>query len=377
MKITEIKTTPLLIPYKNPFHWAQGVINAAEVILVEVKTDVGITGYGESIASPSAIAIQSLIEKAGALCVGHSPFKSTHLIQQAYQQLFAAHGTCSAPRFGSQILAGLEMALWDVAGKITDCAVHELLGGAVRDEIKYFGFPQGSSPEALAEEARIWSETGSEVIYIKIGRGDALDMANVEKVRAAIGNKRLRVDANEAWDPLTATRMIKKLAVFDIEFIEQPTPSDSLSALAQVKRSSPIAIAADQLVFTPEDVYDVCRHQAADLIVLGLHETGGITRFRKAAAIAEAAGINLCLHGLYESGITTCATNQVAATINNLDDGNQYMNHFLDDDIIDRPDLQLSSGRLPVLKGSGLGFELNWDSVNRASERHLKYVAHY
>ena len=368
IRISEITTTPLLVPYKKPFHWAQGIIKAAEVILIEVKTDAGITGYGESIGSPSAIAVQNLIQKAGALCIGYSPFKNNQLMRNAYQQLFAAQGTCSTPRFGAQILAGLEMALWDVAGKAAGCAVYELLGGAVRDEIQYFGFPQGDTPEELAEEAQHWAEQGSEVIYIKVGRGEDLDLANIEQVRAAIGNKRLRLDANEAWDPLTASRMIRKLAAFDIEFIEQPTRSDSLSALAQVKSASPIAIAADQCVFTPEDVYNICHHRAADLIVLGLHETGGINRFCKAAAIAEAAGINICLHGLYETGITTCATNQVAATLLNLDDGNQYMNHFLLEDIIKKPSLKLNRGKLPVLAGPGLGFELDWDSVGRAHD---------
>lgn len=368
MKITAIKTTPLSIPYKTPFHWAQGVIEAAEVILVEINTDAGITGYGESISSPSALAIQDLIKKAGATCIGYSPFENQRLMRRAYQSLFAAQGTCSAPRFSAQVLAGLEMALWDIAGKANGCAVHELIGGAVHEVIQYFGFPQGDKPEQLADEARRWVERGSEVIYIKVGRGNAQDMANVKEVRAAIGDKRLRLDANEAWDPLTASRMLHKLSAFDIEFIEQPTPSASLSALSQVKANSPVAVAADQLVFTPEDVYDACRHQTADLIVLGLHETGGILRFCKAAAIAEAAGINICLHGLYETGITTCAANQVAATLPNLDDGNQYMNHFLKRDIIKSPNITLNKGQLPVLGGPGLGFELDWEAIGQANE---------
>ena len=132
------------------------------------------------------------------------------------------------------------------------------------------------------------------------------------------------------------------------------------------------AVAADQLVFTPQDAYDVCREKAADLIVLGLHETGGIARFRKIAHIAEAAGIDICLHGLYETGITTAAANQVGATLPNLDDGNQFMNHFLKWDIVKTPDLTLKNGRLPVLGGPGLGIELDPDAVAGAAEAHLK-----
>jgi muconate cycloisomerase len=375
MKITEVRTTPLLVPYKTPYHWSQGVMYGAEVILVEVRTDAGVTGYGESSSGASAAAVQALLGKAGDICLGHSPFENAALMQRAYHGLFEDRGTGSAPRFAGMVLAGLEMALWDAAGKATDRAVHELLGGALRDEIDYFGFAQGDSAEELAEDARALAEAGCEVIYVKVGRGEALDMAIARQVRAAIGDKRLRLDANEAWDPLTATRMIRNLAAFDIEFFEQPTPSTSLAALAQVHATSPVAIAADQLVFNAADVYDVCRERAADVIVLGLHETGGITGFRKAAAVAEAAGLKICVHGVYETGITTCAANQAAATIPNLDDGNQYMNHLVREDIVATPDLALRDGKLPVLSGPGLGFELDWDAVGRAAEAFTRGAA--
>ena len=369
MKITEIRTTPIMVPYVEPFYFAQGVVHGATVILVEVHTDEGLTGYGESIGTASAEGVQSYIKLAGAACIGHSPFENAGLMSNAYHALFQLLGTCSSPRFAGQILAGLEMALWDVMGKATGRAAHELLGGAVRNEIKYFGFPQGETAEEIASQARQMAEAGYEVIYVKVGRGDALDLAIVKQVRAAIGpDKRLRLDPNEHWSPVRAKRMIQKVSEFDIEFIEQPTNCESISALAQVRENSPIAIAADQLVFTPYDTFNVCREKAADLIVLGLHETGGLQRFSKCAHIAEAAGIDICLHGLYETGITTCAANQIGATIPNLDDGNQYMNHLLAWDIITSPNLELRAGVLPVLSGPGLGFNLDWDAVGKAGE---------
>ncbi|MCP3689283.1 MAG: mandelate racemase/muconate lactonizing enzyme family protein [Gammaproteobacteria bacterium] len=369
MKITEIRTTPLLVPYLKPYHWAQGVIDGATVILVEVHTDAGLTGYGESIGTPSARGIQHYIEAAGAVCIGRDPYDNAGLMSDAYHALFQALGTCSAPRFGGQVLAGVEMALWDLVGKASGLAVHQLLGGAVRDEIRYFGFPQGETAEEIAGEAKLLAESGCEVIYIKVGRGDALDLEIARQVRSAIGpEKRLRMDPNEHWSPVRAAGMIRKMTRFDVEFIEQPTNCESITALAQVRANSPVAIAADQLVFTPQDAFNVCREKAADLIVLGLHETGGLLRFSKASHVAEAAGIDVCIHGLYETGITTCAANQVAATLPNLDDGNQYMNHFLEWDIIKSPDLSLRKGRLPVLAGPGLGFELDWDAVKLAIE---------
>jgi len=361
------------VPYTSPYHWAQGVIDGAMVILVEVDTDEGLTGYGESIGTPSTEGIQSYIKLAGANCVNRSPFENAQLMAEAYHALFQALGTCSSPRFGGQVLAGLEMALWDLMGKATGLAAHELMGGAVRNEIQYFGFAQGETAEEIAAEAKLLAESGCEVIYFKVGRGDALDIAIAQQVRAAIGpQKRLRMDPNEHWSPVRAARLIRKMCEFDVEFIEQPTNCESVAALAQVRANSPVAIAADQLVFTPYDAYNVCRENAADLIVLGLHETGGLLRFSKVAHIAEAAGIDICIHGLYETGITTCAANQVAATLPNLDDGNQYMNHFLEWDIVKSPDLSLQNGKLPVLKGPGLGFELDWDAISQASELHSK-----
>jgi L-alanine-DL-glutamate epimerase-like enolase superfamily enzyme len=369
MKITAVKTRALRIPYQHPFHWAQGVIEAAEVILVEVHCDQGIVGFGESMSSASAQAVQSLLTQAARLFIGESPLQINSLMQRAYQHLFAARGTCSAPRFGALVLAGLDMALWDLLGKATGRAVHELLGGATRSVIRYFGFPQGETAEELAEDARKWVAGGSEVIYVKIGRGERLDLQIARQVRAAIGEARLRLDANEAWDCLTAQRMIRALEPFNVEMLEQPTRSDVTGVLEQLSGLSRIPIAVDQTLFTPEDVYDICRHQAAALIVLGVHETGGVERFRKAAAIAEAAGINICLHGVYESGITTCVMNQLGATLRNLDDANQFMNHLLLEDIIQRPDLTLRSGQIPVLPGPGWGFELDWDAIARAEER--------
>lgn len=376
MKITEVRTTPLLVPYKKPYYWAQGTIDGAYVILVEILTDEGVTGYGECIGTPTAAGIEAFIAEAARFIVGHDPFANARLMATAYHALFQERGTCSSPRFAGQVLAGIEMALWDIMGKATGRAVHELLGGAVHDQIGYFGFPQGETPDEIAADARSFAEAGHGIIYVKVGKDDATDLAIVRQVRAAIGpDRRLRLDPNEHWGPLTAARMLPRVAQYGIEFVEQPTDCESLSALAQVRASSPIAIAADQRVFTPYEVFDACRAQAADLIVLGLHETGGITRFIKAGRIAEAAGVNICAHGLYETGITTCATHQAAAVLPNLDDGNQYMNHFLEWDLIDSPDLALRDGRLTVLGGPGLGFELNRDAVARARELHAKRVA--
>jgi L-alanine-DL-glutamate epimerase-like enolase superfamily enzyme len=79
VKISRVETTPLRIPYKKPFYWAQGVIEAAEVVLVSVSIENGLTGYGESMSSGSTISVQSLLQQAGHMCIGRSPFEITQL----------------------------------------------------------------------------------------------------------------------------------------------------------------------------------------------------------------------------------------------------------------------------------------------------------
>ena len=371
MKIKSINCYPLLINNKYPYYWSHGIINSTEIILIEIEAENGVKGYGESIATPSGEGVKAFIDSASGLLIGEDIFQNQRIIKNCYHSLFQAHGTCSAPRFGAQILSGLEMALWDLCGKIVERPLHELLGGKYRDKIEYFGFIQGNSADELAIDAKKLSKNGHKVIYGKIGREESTDVQIVKKVREAVGKDiRLRFDPNEAWDLVTAKRMIEKLEDFSIEMIEQPCNHMNISVLKQIKDLNKVSIGVDQSVFNLNDLFQIALLNAADLVVLGLHETGGIGGLKKAAAVAESAGLNICIHGLHETGITTCAANQVAATIPNLDDGNQFMNHLIESDIINSPDLTLQNGGLPVLDGPGLGFEINFEAVQEAKEKY-------
>ena len=375
MKIKKITTKPLLVKNKKPYFWSAGVTLGSEIILVKLETYDGVIGYGESISTPDAFAIKSLIDKASEYIIDEKVCDIQRLMKKCYFNMFQAQALCSAPRFGAQILTGLELAMWDALGKTINIPVHEILGGSFHNKIDYFGFIQGETPEELANHAKIFASEGHKVIYGKVGRGERIDQEIVKQVRKAIGPEvRLRFDPNEAWDPITANRMIGKLHKYDIEMIEQPCGHQNIKTLQQIRQLSPISIAADQSIFNSVDVLNAVTLGAADLIVLGIHETGGILGFIKAASVAEAAGINVCLHGLHETGITTCAANQAGALISNLDDGNQYMNHLLTNDIISSPDLKLDKGSLKVIKGPGLGFELDENAVKDAEKNYLDKI---
>jgi L-alanine-DL-glutamate epimerase-like enolase superfamily enzyme len=368
MKIARITTTPLALPFKTPYHWAGRVDLGAAVVLVEVETDDGLVGVGESTAGFPADAVCALLQGVAPLFIGEPVFDIERLFARA-RCLGSFNDT---PWFANLVLAGLEMALWDIMGKAAGRPVYQLLGGAARPVVDYFGFPQGDQADELAENARGLAEAGHTVIYLKVGRGEAPDLRNVAAVRAAIGDRRLRLDANGAWDTRTAIYMINRLAGFEPEWIEQPTPPMSLAALRQVKESVRVPIAADQSVFTLWEVYEICRQRAADAIVISAHETGGLLALKKAAAVAEAAGIPICLHGQSVSSITDAAQQQVGLTIPNLSDGNQIMHQLIVEDLVLAPDLTPRQGVIGLLDQPGLGLELNREAVGRAAERYRR-----
>jgi L-alanine-DL-glutamate epimerase-like enolase superfamily enzyme len=371
MKITGMECTPLSLAFKEPYHWAGRVDYGASVVLVELRTDAGVEGVGESLAALDAGATLAGLRQVAPLFVG----QPVHDVERLITQARCLGGFNHAPWAANMVLGGLEMAMWDAIGKAAGQPVHRLLGGAVRDSVDYFGFVQGDTTAELAASAAGLAAAGYGVIYMKVGRGDEADLRNVGAVREAIGDCRLRLDPNGAWSVPDAIRMIGRLARFEPDWIEQPTQPLSLSALRQVREAVHVPIAADQAAWTPENVYDICRQRAADAIVLSPHEAGGLLAFGKAAAIAAAAGLPVCLHGQSVSSITDAAQHQLGLCTPNLSEGNQIMHQLLAEDLVARPQLTPVDGRIGAVLEPGLGVELDRDAVARAAERYERTLA--
>ncbi len=368
MIITEVRVTPMMLPLKTPYVWSQGVEDVFCVNLIELVGEDGSIGIGETTTAPDAGAQAIILRKIGARFVGRSVFEASQILAEAYRGQFLVFGG-NMPRYANQLMCGFDMAALDLQGQATGRPVWDLLGGAVREHVGYFYFLQGQSIEELVADAKVAVARSHPIIYLKVGIDPDRDVAATKAVREAIGNTRLRLDANEAWDPATALRMISRLASFDIEYIEQPTVSTSLEALGQVTRASPIPIGADQSVFTLNEAYRAISGGHAHMIAVGPREMGGLRPMIKAAGIAEAAGMKLCIHSSMTTGITTVAEHHVGRAIPNLDDGNQIMWQLLQDNILDGPDIAPVKGRLSLDGRPGLGLNLNRDVVGQASER--------
>jgi L-alanine-DL-glutamate epimerase-like enolase superfamily enzyme len=368
MKITDVRVTPLALPLKTPYVWSQGVEDTFFVNLIEVVGEDGAIGIGETTTAPDAGAQAIILRKLGRHFVGQSVFDAQRIMAQAYKANFLVFGG-NMPRYANQLMCGFDMACLDLQGQAVGRPVWDLLGGAVRDSVGYFYFLQGQTIEELVADARSAVAAGHPVIYLKVGIDPDRDIAATRAVREAIGEARLRLDANEAWDPAMALRMIARLSPFDIEYIEQPTPSTSLEALGQVARQSPIAIGADQSVFTLNEVYRAVSGGHAHMIAVGPREIGGLRPLMKAAAIAEVAGMKVCIHSSMTTGITTVAEHHAGRAIPNLDDGNQIMWQLLQDNLLDGPDVGPAAGRLALDGKPGLGLQLNCNVVEAAHKR--------
>ena len=365
MKITAIEATPLAIPLAQEFHWSGGAQLGANLVLFTVHTDEGVSGYGESICE-DPVAVVSYGQLMGRQLVGRSPGDMEAILRSIWTE-----GRWRFwPQFSQLVLAGIEVACWDALGRALGVPSRTFFGGQIQDEVDYFGFLQGDDPELLATHARQLAADGYRVIYLKVGRGVERDDACIAAVREAIGpDLLLRIDPNEAWDVATAVERIRLLERYDLDWVEQPVPAGDVNGLAHERRSVNVKIAADQAVFTTAQLLHVLEKEAADVVVQGSHDAGGLLRFRQQAFLCDAHGLRVNRHAFMESEISFHANAQVASTIPNLTLGNQVMHQLLGERLTLGPAPELAGGRFRPGDTPGHGFELDHDAVGTAHER--------
>jgi muconate cycloisomerase len=365
VRIVEVEAVPVAVPLAEEFHWAAGSQSGANLVLFAVRTEDGVVGWGESTCdAPGAVA------ELGRMMARQLVGRRVADVEAILRSVWTEGRWKTTPQLTGFVLAGLESACWDALGRTLGTPTRTFFGGAVRDEVDVFGFLQGDDAETLAAHARRVADHA--VVYLKVGRPRD-DDAIVAAVRAAIGpGPKLRIDPNEAWDAATAVERIRRLAVHDLDWVEQPTPHWDVAGLAHVRRKVDVKIAADQAVYTTQQLRQVLEAEAADVVVQGPHDAGGLLRFRQQAFLCQAWGLNVNLHAFMQSEVSFLAHLQVASTIPNLTDGNQVMHQLLAERLTTGPPVELRAGRVRVPDAPGHGFEIDHDAVGRAHERFLR-----
>lgn len=370
MKIERIEVEGVSVPFTRPEIWSMGVRRGVTNVVVRVVTADGREGLGEYPGLPRPdIAIAAGRALADQL-IGQDALHPEALIAR----LKVANGWHHFPHFGNIVLAGCEMALWDLVGKVAGLPLYCLFGGAYRTSQPIMYFLPNTDLATMTAEARAAVAQGFGTIYIKVGIDEARDVAVVRSVRDAIGpTARLRIDANEAWSAKDAIRIGRKLVDCDLEFIEQPTPFHDVHALLEVKQALGIAIAANQGSWSNEETRAVLEHRAADVILTDPYQAGGLAAFRKAAATAELFGVPVVRHSFCDLGIGVAAAGHLVASSPNCTLANQAYTTYIADDIVRQP-LTIQDGALPVPGGPGLGVELDEDRFAVARQRYQSGV---
>jgi L-alanine-DL-glutamate epimerase-like enolase superfamily enzyme len=368
MRIEDIIATPVTIGCTEPEIWSQGQRQGVTAIVVQVTTDGGIVGVGESVPAPSPQLTLAAIETVKPLLIGRDPRKCNEL----WLDMLSRGGFLSFPYTANAALAGIEIACWDILGKSVDQPVHALLGGAIRRDVPIMGFVQNTNTKQIEANAAKMVGQGYTTLYTKVGIDSEKDIAAVAALRQGGGDAvEIRCDANEAWTPGTALRMAHALAPFRLQYIEQPIKMRAIDELATLRQRSPVPIAANQSSWLNTDILEIIGTQAADVIMTDPWQAGGIGNFNRAAAMCETAGLPLVYHSFAPLSIATRAAMQVLATSHACIYANQTYNHMLEDDVVSHP-VQIENGHIALGDTPGIGVELDHEKLGRYHEAYLK-----
>ncbi|MDQ6631969.1 MAG: mandelate racemase/muconate lactonizing protein [Verrucomicrobiota bacterium] len=368
MKIIRIETIPIRVPLKKELAIRSGRGGAHVVspfLLVKIFTDEGIIGLGEVSCTPrwsgedQMTAAHFIQNYLAPLLIGQNPIEVEKL-SDAFR--LAVAGNCFTK-------AGIEMALWDIAGKAVGKPVYELLGGAVREFVPTKWSVSGVEPEKAAAIAKWAGEEGFKTMKVKVGIEPNADVARVQAVRAAIGDKiKLGVDANGGWAKETAVKTIERLYSSKIYFVEQPLAPEEILSMPDLRRQIRIPIVADESIYSLQDAMTMAYLKAADVFSIYVGKAGGIGSARKIAMFAESAGFKCTVGSNLELGIGSAAmihlamaTHGIAAEEFPCDIIGPF---FYEDDLLKKL-LLLKAGEARPNSKPGLGIELDDEKVER------------
>ncbi len=368
MKITDLKTTLMAVPFKKATYWPYGKWEGISVVLVEIETDAGLVGLGESVCLPwPPEGAKCFIDGLKPLLLNESPFDTERILNK----IEGLGGWVFGRHYAGYALGGVEMALWDLVGKAAKQPLYNILGGRVRPGFDVMHFLAYDTPENMAKEAVENVAKGFKTIYLKYNDIEHL-CQTVAAVRSAIGyDIKLWVDLNQTISPGFAVALLKRLEEFRIDLVEQPTQANNIDELAYVRRHTTAQIVAHESAWNFREVLNVVKASAADVISIEPRMSWGVSGTRKAAAIAEAGGLPVCLHSCAELGIAQACFAHIGVTLPNLVSPSQNMYDWFKSDYIKEP-IKLEGGRYFPPDGPGLGVELDLDKVAEFHENYKR-----
>ena len=297
MRISRVEPILIAVPYEHggPKQMRPlGPWTHMETLFVRVDTDAGLTGWGEAFGfAASPLTREAIVRVVAPLCVGRE-FDDVPAFMADLRRKVHAMGRHGPVSFA---LAGIDIALWDIAGKARGVPIHRLLGGATRERIPtYASLLRYGKPDLVARYTQEAVSRG----YKSIKLHEHL-VETVAPGREAAGpDIALMVDTNCAWAPDEAIVMARKLKPYDLFWLEEPVdPVDDYDALARLRRETGMTIAAGENIGHAAEARGAIERGALDIFQPSVTKIGGIVAMRQAIAVAQALGVEVMPHSPY------------------------------------------------------------------------------
>jgi len=371
MKITQIVTHALRARIQDSFYYSQGYYLHREAVLVELRTDEGLAGWGQ--CSGSVESAPQIIERQYApRLIGQDP--------RDWQRLWSEMGGLTGGHYG--IISGLEIALLDLAGKAAGWPVYKLLGGAFRDKVRVYATglyklerwdSLDAWREGLVEEALGYKEQGFGATKLKIGFAPREDVRLVHAVRDAIGPEMgLAVDANCAWDAATAIWVGRQVESANLAWYEEPLPPTDLEGYREVRRALAIPISGGEGLAGLHPFKELIQTRSVDIVQPDIIICGGFSAMQRVQTLADANHVRLVPH-CWGSAIPFAASLHYLATIPDGPPSITPTEPLLEYDRSENPlreelltePLRREGSFLHVPPGPGLGIEINPDVLEK------------
>ncbi|MFH1833929.1 MAG: dipeptide epimerase, partial [bacterium] len=303
MKITKLRAWPVVMPLAEPYTIAYETVETATNVFLQIDTNTGITGYGcagpdlEVTGETADTVLDVFSNSAVRVLEGANPLRLARLIADLKPRL-SSHPSA---------LAMVDMALYDILGKVASLPVYVLLGG-YRTGIKT-SLTIGILPvEETVEKAKEMAAHKILSIKIKGGKDVAADIEKVLKVREAVGKSmELRFDANQGYTVEESVQFVEATRSARLELLEQPTPGGNPELLGRVTRRVSIPVMADESLLNLRDAFRLARRDLVDMVNVKLMKVGGIFEALQVNAVAQAANYEVMVGCMDEAALAIAA----------------------------------------------------------------------
>jgi D-galactarolactone cycloisomerase len=296
MTIKSIDTIALDLPYEihGPRPLFAGASRNMDILLVRVETDQGVVGWGEAFGygvwPATRAAMQALV---APLALGRDERDIAGVMGELNRKLHLVGRTGPVV----YALSGLDIALWDIAGKVAGKPIAALLGGARHDKLPcYASLMRYTDPALVAKNARMAVDRGYRAIKLH-----EITEAQVKAAREAIGpGVKLMMDVNCPWNISEALAVAESVRAYDLTWFEEPIwPPEDFNALAEVRRSCGIPVTAGENAMSPKNFEQMFEAHAVDIAQPSVTKIGGISAMLEIAALASQHGVKLIPHCPY------------------------------------------------------------------------------